>query len=393
MKKINDYEKFEDSGMQSPPGSSKPVISDNAIFVIREEQKYRKLMKDDTSSIAMKLVEQYNVSFQFYRDFTVLVAVLAIGGMLIALGRWEQSFEHRVGHKSHRTHENYGILTVITIVALAALMLKYYFKYYWSDYKDPVEFHKNVIRRQIELGYVDETKVGASYKSKVFSFWTILTDPEFLFEAFILLLDPSILGRIINGEAIIEMNTVNWNDQVGEFHPHQHSYVTEYKVYDFLLGLMLLRLYFVLKAAAVLSPISRLYAKRICHERGFGVNFSYAIKASMSKYPGETYLIIFVTSVVGLAQLLRIFERPYYSLNFDPPIEDFRSLESAIFFTVMTMASAGFGDITASTRMGRWISLGVACWGAIMLSLLFSIIGNIFQLDENRLEPLFIIGE
>jgi hypothetical protein len=37
MKKINDYEKFEDSGVQSPPGSSKPVISDNAMFVIREE--------------------------------------------------------------------------------------------------------------------------------------------------------------------------------------------------------------------------------------------------------------------------------------------------------------------------------------------------------------------
>ena len=77
---------------------------------------------------------------------------------------------------------------------------------------------------------------------------------------------------------------------------------------------MLARLYFVLKAAAVLSPISRLYAKRICHERGFGVDFAYAIKASMQKHPASTYLVIFFTSVIGLAQLLRIFERPYYSL-------------------------------------------------------------------------------
>ena len=155
---------------------------------------------------------------------------------------------------------------------------------------------------------------------------------------------------------------------------------------------MLLRLYFVLMAVAVLSPLSKLYAKRICHEKGYAVNFSYSIRASMNKNPGTTYFAVFVTSVIGLSMLLRIFERPYYSLCFNPPIEDFRTLESAIFFVVMTMASAGFGDITTSTRVGRWLSLVVACWGAIMLSLLFGIIGDIFALDEDHMQPLFIVG-
>ena len=90
---------------------------------------------------------------------------------------------------------------------------------------------------------------------------------------------------------------------------------------------------------------------------------------------------------------MRIFERPYYSLCFDPPLEDFRTLESAFFFVIMTMASAGFGDITTSTRVGRWLTLSVACWGAIMLSLLFTIIGNIFYLDDHSLAPLFLVGE
>jgi len=112
----------------------------------------------------------------------------------------------------------------------------------------------------------------------------------------------------------------------------------------------------------------------------------------MNKNPGVTYATILITSVVGLAQLLRIFERPYYNLCFDPPLEDFRTLESAVFFVVMTMTSAGFGDITTSTRPGRWATLLVACWGAIMLSLLFSIIGDLFALDESQLEPLFIVG-
>jgi hypothetical protein len=117
------------------------------------------------------------------------------------------------------------------------------------------------------------------------------------------------------------------------------------------------------------------------------------MKTSMRKHPGFKYVIILLVSVLGMAQLLRIFERPYYSLCFDPPIEDFRTLESAFFFVTMTMASAGFGDITTSTRVGRWLTLAVACWGAIMLSLLFTIIGDIFFLEEHLLAPLFLVGE
>ena len=156
---------------------------------------------------------------------------------------------------------------------------------------------------------------------------------------------------------------------------------------------MLCRLYFVLTAAAILSPMSKLYAKRICHERGLNIDFVYLMKTSMHKYPGFTYMMILLVSVLGMAQLLRIFERPYYSLCFDPPIEDFRTLESAFFFVIMTMASAGFGDITTSTRAGRWMTLAVACWGAIMLSLLFTIIGDIFYLEGHLLAPLFLVGE
>jgi len=74
-------------------------------------------------------------------------------------------------------------------------------------------------------------------------------------------------------------------------------------------------------------------------------------------------------------------------------MEDFRSLNTALFFVIMTMASAGFGDITTTTQIGRWLTLGIACWGAVMLSLLFAIIGDVFDLDENRLKVLTLVGE
>jgi hypothetical protein len=74
-------------------------------------------------------------------------------------------------------------------------------------------------------------------------------------------------------------------------------------------------------------------------------------------------------------------------------MEDFRSLETALCFVIMTMASAGFGDITTSTQIGRWLTLFIACWGAIMLSLLFAIIGDVFDLDESRLKVMSLVGE
>lgn len=131
----------------------------------------------------------------------------------------------------------------------------------------------------------------------------------------------------------------------------------------------------------------------MCHERGLHVDFGFLIRSSMNKHPGITYFLIFACSAYGFAQLCRIFERPYYGFCFDPPMEDFRSLNTALFFVIMTMASAGFGDITTTTQIGRWLTLGIACWGAVMLSLLFAIIGDVFDLDENRLKVLTLVGE
>jgi hypothetical protein len=169
--------------------------------------------------------------------------------------------------------------------------------------------------KQIEAGMIEPRKVTSSYRrlDDLSLVQQILRSEIFIVEAMLILLDPAFLGLIFDGERVVEMDTINWNEQVGEFHPHQHIYTVQYKAYDFFLALMLLRLYFVLQAVAVLSPLSKLYAKRICHEKGFSVNFAYSIRASMNKHPGLTYFAVFVVSVFGLASLLRIFERPYYN--------------------------------------------------------------------------------
>jgi hypothetical protein len=50
--------------------------------------------------------------------------------------------------------------------------------------------------------------------------FTIVTSRSFLKEAAILLMEPAILGMVLPGDMVIEVETINWNDQVGTYNPH-----------------------------------------------------------------------------------------------------------------------------------------------------------------------------
>jgi hypothetical protein len=94
MKKVNDYEIFNDSGVASPPAEDGESQSD-ATFVIKMDKHYRKSLKHSYQfRIQKNLIEKYMNCFQFYRDFTCLLALLAASGLLIAIGRWEDTFQN-----------------------------------------------------------------------------------------------------------------------------------------------------------------------------------------------------------------------------------------------------------------------------------------------------------
>jgi hypothetical protein len=93
-----------------------------------------------------------------------LIAVLACIGLLISTSYWEHSFDeagqtrrvHTADHSRHKHGESPHLSLLITALALAALFFKYYFKRQWSEYKNPVAFHKQLIMKKVELGYIDQ---------------------------------------------------------------------------------------------------------------------------------------------------------------------------------------------------------------------------------------------
>jgi len=86
---------------------------------------------------------------------------------------------------------------------------------------------------------------------------------------------------------------------------------------------MFSRIYFVLVALSMLSPINKLYSKRLCIEHGFMPDYRFLVRANMIKHPYITMSSFSITAVVTFAALIRVFERPYYAFMFDLPMYDF----------------------------------------------------------------------
>jgi Ion channel len=47
------------------------------------------------------------------------------------------------------------------------------------------------------------------------------------------------------------------------------------------------------------------------------------------------------------------------------------------------MTTVGYGDVVASTKYGRIISMFCALWGSFIISLLVSAIVKVFELSDN----------
>lgn len=93
------------------------------------------------------------------------------------------------------------------------------------------------------------------------------------------------------------------------------------------------------------------------------------------------------------AYIIRIWERPYFELAFDPSYYEFQSLRSSVWYTIISMASVGYGNIVASTHIGRACAFLAIINGAFLLALLVGLIIDWFKLDSNKIQTLNKISE
>lgn len=150
---------------------------------------------------------------------------------------------------------------------------------------------------------------------------------------------------------------------------------------DFMLAFMFLRLFFLIRTSFNYSIYTDALSKKICKAHGFDAGFKFAVKCKLLIDPEETVFIMFFGTVCIFAYLVRIFEIPYLRQTDDAT--RFESYFEAVWFTVVTLTTIGYGDVSPGTLPGKIVTILLGFWSAIFMALLVSTVSNIFNLTQN----------
>jgi voltage-gated potassium channel Kch len=88
--------------------------------------------------------------------------------------------------------------------------------------------------------------------------------------------------------------------------------------------------------------------------------------------------LMWIVSTLVLAFILRVFELPYEQ-NAEISSVLLRDFGSAIWLSVITMTTVGYGDICPKTTGGRFTAMFIAIWGSFVISLLIMVTADIFE--------------
>lgn len=111
------------------------------------------------------------------------------------------------------------------------------------------------------------------------------------------------------------------------------------------------------------------------------------------KFPYAAFFALGSVCVLGFACIIRIWERPYFELTLDPPGLDFTYIGSAVWYILISMTTVGYGNIVASTPVGRALAITAIIVGAFLLSLLVGLILAWFELESDKEDAITTIEE
>lgn len=144
---------------------------------------------------------------------------------------------------------------------------------------------------------------------------------------------------------------------------------------------MWLRIYFLIRTVMNYTDFMDAYAKKICSSYGFSTSIFFTIKSRLIIHPESTVIIIFFGTILVFSHVVRIFEMPYFR-SIGKPMFD--SYFDACWFTVVTLTTIGYGDMSPISPPGRFLTMILAFWGALLLSLVVVIVSSVFNLGEEE---------
>jgi hypothetical protein len=105
--------------------------------------------------------------------------------------------------------------------------------------------------------------------------------------------------------------------------------------------------------------------------------------------------MLFAGSVTILSFILRVWELPYEQDLVNSATKsnsnNLQDYGSAVWLTVITMTTVGYGDIYPHTVGGQFTAIIIAIWGTFVISLLILITSQVFDHTETERQAVLYI--
>lgn len=148
-----------------------------------------------------------------------------------------------------------------------------------------------------------------------------------------------------------------------------------------MIAFMSLRTFFIIRTIINYSPYMDAYSKKLCNAYGFDTGVFFTIKCLLLVKPEKTCIYMNIYTIFVSAYLSRIFELPAFRASGDPV---FDSYYNSIYFICISMTTIGYGDICPLTIPGQLVTMFLAFWGTLLVSLLVVICSNVFNLNSSE---------
>jgi hypothetical protein len=152
-----------------------------------------------------------------------------------------------------------------------------------------------------------------------------------------------------------------------------------------MLAVMAFRGLYILRSYYNYQTYTDPYSKKICQQYGFNANLRYTFKAKMLVSKEDTVIFVSILFTVFYAYLLRIFELPYFRC-LEEEHSLYRAMDSfgsAVWVSIVTMTTVGYGDIAPCTTPGRIVALQIALTGPYVMALFLNLVTGITMLEPN----------
>jgi hypothetical protein len=246
----------------------------------------------------------------------------------------------------------------VSFVGILTLIKRHSLKASWVNNDLPKEMRQNVISN------FDDKQTGIASNALVTFRRSFRT--SFWLEVCIFLINP-----IPYYNPIITSSAFDVQDR-------QDKITIYYLLSDFITVFMWIRVYFIVRAFFNYSIYTDTYAKKVAKNYGVSAGVRFTYKCYIKESPFTAIFLTFMTSIVVLAYILRIFEQPYY---YAVGYRDFNNYFQSLWCVVITLTTVGYGDTTPYTVYGRCVIMVGAMWGTFLISLMIVSVNQVFELS------------